>query len=89
MRIASLLAGTVVVVGMAAATTPAAAAPVVPEISPSQSQVELAGYWRDRGWGHHRWRGGWGYCRGWRHECANRWGWGTWRFRRCLARHGC
>lgn len=30
-----------------------------------------------------------GGCRAWRHECARRWGWGGWRFRRCLARHGC
>jgi hypothetical protein len=28
------------------------------------------------------------YCRGWYHECRERWG-GGWRFRRCLARHGC
>jgi hypothetical protein len=28
-------------------------------------------------------------CWAWRKECAARWGWGTWRFRRCLARHGC
>ena len=28
-------------------------------------------------------------CRGWRRECAARWGWGGWRFRRCMARHGC
>jgi hypothetical protein len=28
-------------------------------------------------------------CRTWRHECAERQGWGTERFHRCLARHGC
>jgi hypothetical protein len=28
-------------------------------------------------------------CWYWRNECAARWGWGTWRFRRCLARHSC
>jgi hypothetical protein len=33
-----------------------------------------------------QWRG---RCRAWRHECAHRWGWGGWRYRRCLARHGC
>jgi hypothetical protein len=27
-------------------------------------------------------------CRGWYRECRARWG-GGWRFRRCLARHGC
>lgn len=31
----------------------------------------------------------WGRCRAWRNECARRWGWGGWQFRRCLARHGC
>ena len=30
-----------------------------------------------------------GYCRAWRHECAARWGWGTYGFNRCLWRHGC
>jgi hypothetical protein len=33
-----------------------------------------------------QWRG---RCRAWRHECGRRWGWGGWRYRRCLARHGC
>jgi hypothetical protein len=28
------------------------------------------------------------HCRGWYRECRARWG-GGWRFRRCLARHGC
>lgn len=28
-------------------------------------------------------------CRYWRRECADRWGWGGWEFRRCLYRHGC
>ncbi len=32
---------------------------------------------------------GWRRCRYWRRECAERWGWGGWRFRRCLWRHGC
>ena len=42
--------------------------------------------YRDRRW---RDEGGWGHCRMWRHRCAERWGWGTWPFRRCLWRHGC
>jgi hypothetical protein len=33
-----------------------------------------------------QWRG---RCRAWRRECARRWGWGGWRYRRCLARHAC
>lgn len=54
-------------------------------------------HWRDGDRHHWRYRhrrdwrdeGGWGYCRMWRHRCAERWGWGTWPFRRCLWRHGC
>lgn len=33
--------------------------------------------------------GEWRYCRYWRRQCAERWGWGTRRFYRCLERHGC
>lgn len=56
----------------------------------------------DRGW---NWRrrhddddGGWNWrrrhhrydvCRDTRHECADRFGWGSWRYRRCVHRHGC
>jgi hypothetical protein len=29
------------------------------------------------------------YCRRWRHECADRHGWRTRGYFRCLARHGC
>jgi hypothetical protein len=28
----------------------------------------------------------WGHCRYWRHECARRWGWGGWEYRRCRRR---
>jgi hypothetical protein len=30
-----------------------------------------------------------GRCRAWRRECADRWGWRSARWHRCLARHGC
>ena len=30
-----------------------------------------------------------GRCRFWHRECADRWGWRTHRYFRCLARHGC
>ena len=29
------------------------------------------------------------HCRWWRRECSVRWGWGTWRFHRCMYLHGC
>lgn len=28
-------------------------------------------------------------CRAWNRICANRWGWGTWRYRRCMRDHFC
>lgn len=40
---------------------------------------------RGDGWRHHRFN----RCHSWRRECADRWGWGGPRFRRCLWRHGC
>jgi hypothetical protein len=65
--------------------TPAAAVPaagsqqsVVTDGSSLVEQVHRRRYWRYPG-----------RCFAWRHECADRWGWGTWRFERCLARHGC
>ena len=30
-----------------------------------------------------------GSCRAWAHECAARWGWHSWRWRRCMAIHAC
>ena len=30
-----------------------------------------------------------GSCRAWRHECAERWGWRTHGYFRCVANHGC
>jgi len=31
----------------------------------------------------------WSYCGRWRRECAERWGWRTPGFFRCMGRHGC
>ena len=28
-------------------------------------------------------------CGAWNRICANRWGWGTWRYRRCMRDHFC
>lgn len=58
----------------AGAATSAQALPRLDTMAP-QSLVEKAG-WR-------------GHCSRWRHICADRWGWGTWRFRRCMVLHGC
>ncbi len=93
MRIAPMIAGAIVALSMSAAATPSIAAPALPDISTAApSNVEHVD-WRGRHWRHRHWGGGggggFGYCRSWRHECAARWGWGTWRFRRCMNIHGC
>ncbi len=73
------LAASVIALGTFAGSTFASAASVAPGLStPAISTDVLV---EKAQWG--------GRCRAWRHECAARWGWGGWRFRRCLARHGC
>jgi hypothetical protein len=73
------LAATIVLSG-AIAISAAQAAPATPQSAPlSMAAHDLLQpvhypYWR---------------CRAWRRECAVRWGWGTWRFQRCMARHAC
>lgn len=94
MRTASALAGAALFFGMAAAATPSFAGPVAPGLSHGNGNVITVADWDgprgDWRWRHRRWEGRrFNRCRGWRHECADRWGWGTWRFERCLARHGC
>jgi hypothetical protein len=32
---------------------------------------------------------GWDRCKVWQDNCTWRWGLGTWRYERCLRRHGC
>jgi hypothetical protein len=86
MRIASLFAASVVAICLsAAAGSPSQAAPISP-VHPSQITQSIAQpvgyYWRRPYWRR-------GHCVRWRNICANRWGWGGWRFRRCMVRHGC
>jgi hypothetical protein len=84
MRIASLFAALVVAGGLSvAAGTPSQAAPASPpqQTTVTQSLIQPVQYWRRPGWR--------GRCVKWRNICAERWGWGGPRFRRCLIRHGC
>jgi hypothetical protein len=60
--------------------TPISAAPLGPQ-TPTPA-VENGLVEQVQWWGHR-------HCRYWRHECANRWGWGTRRYYRCLWRHDC
>lgn len=105
MRYASALAGAFMLFGLATAATPSLAGPVAAKVPHAGSGVLNVADWdgprRDRRWRddrfddrrfddhdgfrHRRWR----RCGYWRHECADRWGWRSFRFERCLARHGC
>ena len=88
-----------------AAASPGAVANTVTPVAKYQSFIQLVGDYdgprHERGyrrgwdsdgpgWGRD-WRGGWrgGRCRFVRHECADRFGWRTWRFDRCLDNRGC
>jgi hypothetical protein len=103
MRTASMFAGMAMAVAMMAATTASEAAPRLPHMSASSDLVtqvrdDYDEYehgmrrrhegdyrpWRSRR--HHREFDG---CRATRHMCAERFDWGSWRFRRCVRRHGC
>jgi hypothetical protein len=66
----------------AAALVPSAAvagslSPVAAQITDQPTALKQVQYWDV------------GRCRAWRRECAERWGWRTGRWYRCLARHGC
>jgi hypothetical protein len=74
----------VVLSGLAAAAALAPSAAVAGAVSPLAMQttdqataLRQVQYWDVR------------RCRAWRRECAERWGWRTGRWYRCLARHGC
>ena len=77
MRIASLLAVSVVAIGLTAASASSQAATLEPlkGIATSRSLITTVDYRR--------------YCWRWRHICSRRWGWGNWRHRRCMINHGC
>lgn len=77
MRLATLLAASVVAVGLTAVASTSQAATFAPlkGIETNQSLATTVDYRR--------------YCWRWRHICADRWGWGGPRFRRCMWRHGC
>ena len=77
MRIAPLLAASVVAIGLSAASSGSEAAPLAPlkGLETNQSLATQVDYRR--------------FCWRWRRICADRWGWGGPRFRRCMWRHGC
>lgn len=59
------------------AAAPASAAPLAPQSLPGIATEKLVETVQ------------WRRCRAWRVECSRRWGLGGWRYRRCLANHGC
>ena len=78
----------------------ATAAPFAMTKPANQALVQQT-HWRGLGWGRGPRVGivvgvpvvglgyGYGGCRGVRHVCADRWGWGGPGFGRCMWRHGC
>lgn len=106
MRIASILAGAVLALGLAGTVAPSQAAPFVPNVSKADSAVQQTRMGHGGHHGRHHFRHGgprfgiylgpsyryrthFNSCRLTRANCADRWGWGTWRFRRCVRNHGC
>ena len=71
----SYLLGGSLAIATAMLSLPASAVPLAPQTKAPFSLAEKVD-WR-------------GHCSRWRHECSSRWGWGTWRFRRCMVFHGC
>ena len=59
----------------APAATPAPVAPYSPAISQAAADGSLVRHAQS--------------CRGWARICSYRWGWGTWRYRRCMRDHFC
>lgn len=88
MKLSSIIAAAVVAVGMAAAAAPSEAAQLSHGTRIQSQNFEPIHYRHWRGYGFYGERQ-LNSCRYWRHECAERWDWGSWRFRRCLIRHGC
>jgi Spy/CpxP family protein refolding chaperone len=96
MRIATLMAGATLVLGMMAAAAPSQADPRLPHVSGAGNFVVQAHdddedhHGRGRWWReHHEHEHERDSCREVRHECADHFEWGTWRFERCVRRHGC
>jgi hypothetical protein len=69
------LLSTITAGSMVASAGPTAIQSVLPEATSADTSVIHKAQWRR--------------CRFWRDECAVRWDWGTWEYRRCLRRHDC
>ena len=74
----NLLGATAALAFGALGTIGAQAAPVVPSGPFAQSSQSLAQPVDYRN-----------YCGRWRDECRERWGFRSWRYRRCMSYHGC
>lgn len=84
MRIASLLAGTVIAGSMMLLAGPSQAAPLSGAQSLPQLSSEALTLKQDVQYRRYHRR-----CAKWRHICSDRWGWGSWRMRRCMRMRGC
>ncbi len=93
MKLSSLIAGAVVLTGMALSAAPSQAAPASLNLLVGDQSLAQQVHYRPYFHRHHRFRSFEGRrfdrCRFWRNECADNWRWNTKRYYRCLARHGC
>ena len=99
MRMTTLMAGATLALGMMAAAAPSQASPAHPHFGDTSKMIVQARDDHDRDHDHDRRRsprfrlylndGGGNSCRYVRHECAEEYDWGSWRFRGCVRRQGC
>jgi hypothetical protein len=94
MRLKFLAVAAAIAIGAATAPQIATAA-ALPAAAVQQSTIadgsplqEIKHHRRHRHWHRHHHRH-FGRCMKWRHICGDRWGYGTWKQRRCLINHGC
>lgn len=94
MRLKALVVAAALAAGAAFAPPPASAAALsgaeaVQTRIVAGSLLEEVGHRRHRHWRHWHHHHRFGRCARVRHYCAHRWGWGTWRYYRCVHRRGC
>lgn len=102
MRIATLIAGAIMALGMVTVSTPSVAAPVMPKSSiaaeSSSNLVQVRHHRHHRHWRHRHFGGprivfGSGHrynrCGQVRRSCGYNFGWGSRAFHRCTNRRGC
>ncbi len=88
MMLKSLAVAALIATGASLVPQAASAATAIPLTATTQTAGANAAMLLEVG--HRHWHRPYaGRCWKWRNICADRWGWGTWKQRRCLRNHGC